>query len=146
MNIIKLGKIVSTVGLKGDMKCLLYSDNPTWLDKTAYITFNEKDIPVIVKRHPYSGRNILCLCRVDSANSIEEAKTLVGQSVWIARDELEPLPENEFYFEDMINKSILDAEGVVEKVRHVHDFGAGIVFECYSGRYLHIQEILEIIG
>lgn len=145
MNEIALGRIVSVVGLKGDVKCHLYSSEPTWLDSDVYILHETLGkLKLETKRYPYNGKHNLCVTHAEGVDTIEAAKGLVGCEMWVTRQDLGALDSDEFYFCDVIGKPVYDGDTIVDKVKHVHDFGAGIVFELTSGSYLHVKQVSEV--
>ncbi len=71
--------------------------------------------------------------RVTGISSKEQADALAGTTLFVARDVLPSLPDDEFYHTDLIGLEVLDTGGkVLGRVRLVESFGAG--------------DFLEIIG
>ena len=58
------------------------------------------------------------------------AERLTNRRLTIARDQLPPAEEDEFYLADLVGLEARDAEGTpIGRVAHVHDYGAGASLE-----------------
>jgi 16S rRNA processing protein RimM len=60
----------------------------------------------------------------------DEADKLRGVRLYVSRDALPNLPDDEYYYSDLMGLSVVDTGGeVLGKVRAVHDHGAGDFLE-----------------
>ena len=67
---------------------------------------------------------------LDGIETKEEADALKGVSLWVDRDILPNLPDDEFYHADLIGLTVVDTGGaVLGKVRAVQNYGAGDFLE-----------------
>lgn len=73
----------------------------------------------VVRRSGTAAKPILRLAAFASRTEIEAVR---GEPLWVAREELPPLEEDEFYADDLVGLRVVDGErevGVVERVREL---------------------------
>ena len=74
------------------------------------------------------------LARVEGVSDRDQAEALAGTRLYVAREALPALEEEEFYHADLIGLAAEDLEGrPLGKVKAVHDFGAGAMIELDPG-------------
>jgi 16S rRNA processing protein RimM len=72
--------------------------------------------------------------RLSGVTTREAAEALRGQRLYVARDRLPSLPDDEFYHADLIGLAVIDAGGApLGRVRAVQNFGAGDILEIAGG-------------
>jgi 16S rRNA processing protein RimM len=138
-NKIILGKILSPIGLQGNVKCYLHSDEPTWLDREAEIDGSTHTL--ICLKHPYSGNKKLALCKISQIDHINHLQPFIGKEFSINRSLLPELDEDNFYINDIIDYDIIYNNKNHGKVKYAHDFGSGVILENDSGEFIHTQHI-----
>ncbi|MCL6628521.1 MAG: ribosome maturation factor RimM [Armatimonadetes bacterium] len=109
---ILIGKIVSTIGLKGEVKVWPYTDWPEHFEdiETVCVGLGKDDCVVheIQKVRYHKSTVILKLSGIDS---IEAAEKLRGMQIFIPEAELMPLGENQYYIHDVIGMDVVTTEG-----------------------------------
>ena len=73
----------------------------------------------IVRRSGTAAKPILRLAAFSSRTEIEAVR---GEPLWVPRDALPPLEEDEFYADDLVGLRVVDGDrqiGVVERVREL---------------------------
>lgn len=113
MEKIKIGKIVSAVGLKGEVKVYNYSENPDRYETLEEIFILEKNKyqSFVIENVRYKEHMvILKLKGVDNRNQSEDMKNF---DVFMDEKDLEELPEGVYYIKDMIGMKVLDQDGVI---------------------------------
>ena len=104
MELIEIGKIVSSVGLKGQIKVYHYTDYKERFEELGEITVDgdvyKIDAVRYAKRQP-----VLSLHGIDSR---EKAAKLRGKSVCITQKQLRILPEDTYYVRDLKGCSVID--------------------------------------
>ena len=64
--------------------------------------------------------------KIDSINSRNDAELLRNQEVFIIRDELDKIDENEYYIEDLVKLEVFNCDDeYMGKVTAIFDHGAG---------------------
>lgn len=132
---ILIAKVNSVFGIKGEIKLLVYSDEPQKIEKynlfdasgqAVKIKITNKNKTVIGS----SSGNPILIAKVDGVNDRNGAELLRGQEFFVAREELDELGENEFYYADLIGMDVIDMESKkIGKVLNVADAGAGGIIE-----------------
>ena len=109
MKEIEIGKIVSAVGIKGEVKIYSYSDNPMKLAEHEKLyagnTFRILEIENV--RTPKGNTAVVKFREIRSRNDAEKLK---GDSVFIYEDELKKLGADEYYVRDLIGMKTVDIE------------------------------------
>ena len=107
MEKILIGKIVSAVGLKGEVKVYNYSDRPDIYEDTESIYVDDVLMRV---RSVRTQKNmvILGLEGIDDRNAAEKAR---GSELFVTEDDLPELPEGEYYIRDLIGMEAVLEDG-----------------------------------
>jgi 16S rRNA processing protein RimM len=76
------------------------------------------------------------IARIEGTQDRSQAENLKGLKLYVERDQLPSLPEEEFYHTDLIGLPVQTLEGEsIGHVRHVNSFGAGDFLEIVSADY-----------
>lgn len=122
-----LGKIVSPHGIKGLVKIFAYGDDTTLINGTLYTDKTSKKTLTISLKNPI-GKYILA--EIENCVSREQAESIKGTELWLNRDSLPEIKENEFYIEDLANLDILnEKQEKIGTVLAIQNFGAGDLIE-----------------
>ena len=140
MEKIKIGKIVNTVGLKGEVKVYNYSDSIE-IYETIESIYVEDRLTVIENVRAQKNMVILKLEGADDRNS---AEALRGKELYITEDDLPELPEGQYYVRDLIGMSVTEEDGnLLGHVTDVLQNTAQDIFEVESenGKKLLIPKV-----
>lgn len=114
----KVGKIVNTQGLKGEVRVYPFTDDINRFDDldTFYIDkdFNTK---WNVERVRYKGN--LVIMKIKDIDSIERAELLRDKFIYVSREDGRELDEEEYFIADMIGIEVFTVDG--EKVGELKD-------------------------
>lgn len=105
---LEIGKIVSTHGIKGEVRVNPWCDSPEFFKrfKTLYFDKNgEKSVKVLSCR-PHGNIVILLL---EGVSSIEQASALRNRVLYINRKDAN-LPEGQYFIQDLIGCTVVDAD------------------------------------
>lgn len=105
---IRLGKVVNTVGLKGEIRVYPYTDYKEKFEELAHVIIGGKTYPIEGVRYVKA----MAVLKLASVDSCEEATKLKGQDVCILREDAPPLPEDTFYVKDLIGLAVKDQAGL----------------------------------
>lgn len=129
-NLLEIGKIVRTHGIKGAVKVVSYLDADFKNFKKVYIgdkLFEGRFTKVLNLNHDaYS-------IQIDTIPNIDEAEKFKNQSIYIDRNEYVDF-EDKVYLSDLIGCPVLDENG--EKLGELVDFdeyGASVILQIRSG-------------
>jgi len=123
-----LGYISKAIGNKGELAFKLDVDSPSSYKKISSVLIqNHKQdkslIPFLIDS-PQLQNNGLLRCRLEGVGNLQEAKNLVGKSLYLSLSELPELNGNQFYYHEIINYMVIDKlHGELGKIREVYDLG-----------------------
>lgn len=132
---ILIAKVNSVFGIKGEVKLIVYSENPHKIEK--YQLFDEKENPLklqISNKNKTvigtSSGNPIVIVRIDGVNDRTAAEQLRGQEIFVNRQDFDDLNDDEFYYVDLIGLEVIDMDSKkIGKVTNILDHGAGGVVE-----------------
>ncbi len=110
---LELGQIVSTHGIRGELRVNPWCDSPEFAKQFKTVYFDkkgEKSAKVTLCR-PHGN---IILMKLDSVNSVDEAAALRNTVLYIKRaDAL--LPDGTWFIEELIGCDVLDADNPDKK-------------------------------
>lgn len=144
---LEVGKIVSTHGLKGDVKVDPWCDDGEFLCEFEELYLDSAGKEKIKVLSAKVHKNIV-LMRLDGIDSIEKAEWLRGKILFMDRDDVE-LPEGEHFIQDILGLGVFDVDmnRCYGKVTDVLKTGANDVYQVTSddGKDYLIPVIDEVI-
>lgn len=110
-NLLWVGTIVNTHGLKGEVRILSDSTEPKEIfakGKTIYF-YNDGKLRnlIIASSRPHKRFTLVIFDKLDDINDIEWVK---GKKIYIEREELD---KNEYYLSDLIGLEVIDQTNTV---------------------------------
>jgi len=133
-DLICIGAIAGSFGVSGEVRLKSFCSEPT--DIAAYGPLSTEDgsrtFHVTLTRPVSGGLG----ARINGITTKEQADALRGTSLFVPRDRLPSLPDDEFYHADLIGLSAYDTGGVlIGKVTAVYNHGAGDILEISTARH-----------
>lgn len=107
--ILELGKVVNTHGIRGEIKVQPWCDDPEIFDELEYIYIGDKRYDIL-KSRLHKNCEIIAL---DGVNNINEAELLRNKVVTIEREILGELPEGTYYIADLEGLEVKTVDGQV---------------------------------
>lgn len=155
-DLIAIGKIVKTIGIKGNLKIVPLTDFPDRFHRTKKIyLFNEKDSRFHTNEYLGGYDFAITECRVfdkyinvklDNFNSIESSVKLVNLIMMVNESERVKLNDGSYYLYDLINSDVYDGEKLIGNVISVLNYGSGDLFNVnYSGKEVLIPFNKEFV-
>lgn len=131
MELFDVGTIVNTHGIKGEVRVLSITDFPNERFAPGASLFLVKEgkapVPVTVKTHRKHKSFDLVL--FEEYDSINTAEPMVGSIVKVSAEAMEELPEDEFYYHEVIGlKAIDEQENLLGHVKEILSPGANDVW------------------
>ncbi|MBY6046084.1 ribosome maturation factor RimM [Vannielia litorea] len=126
-----VGAIGGAFGVQGEVRLKSFCAEPTDIAEYGPLSTEDgkRQFTVSLTR-PLKGA---LGARLTGIASKEEADALKGTRLYVARTRLPALPDDEFYYSDLIGLTVTDTGGeVLGKVLAVHDHGAGDLLEIRS--------------
>jgi len=131
-NLLEIGKIVKTTGLKGRLKVLSYCESPKTLEtlENAFIGGDSEHVSLFsvkvtgIKRGSFS-------IDLEGVESVGAAGELIGRYVFVPS---ENLPDGEYYWKDIIGLDVVTEEGLkLGCVTTILPTGSNDVYVCSNG-------------
>lgn len=144
MEKIKIGKIVNTVGLKGEVKVYNYSDSIEIYETIESIYLEDR---LTVIENVRAQKNMVIL-KLEGADDRNAAEALRGKELYITEDDLPELPEGQYYVRDLIGMSVTEEDGnLLGHVTDVLQNTAQDIFEVESenGKKLLIPKVDQFV-
>ena len=129
-NLLEIGKIVNTHGLRGDVKLVVWMDYPEDFEaiETAYVKVKKEYKKLTVQRIKYQKNNLIV--KFEEFNDINEAEPFKNAVLYADRDELGELPEGVHYIVDLIGLDVVDEDGnYIGKLEDVFNTGANDIYD-----------------
>lgn len=127
-SLIIVGAIAGAFGVRGEVRLKSFCSDPADIARYAPLSLENGRV---FGRVTLSGQTSGALIgRLEGITTPEEANALKGQSLYAGRARLPTLPDDEFYYADLIGLPVFDAGGaVLGTVLAVHNHGAGDLIE-----------------
>ena len=125
-----VGALAGAFGVKGEVRLKSYCADPdTIADYTPLYTEDGRSFATVVLTG--QAGNAL-VARVDGIVTKEEADALKGTALYAERDMLPSLPDDEYYYADLVGLEVFDAGGqLLGTVKSVQNHGASDLLEVY---------------
>lgn len=129
MDLLEVGKIINTHGLRGEVKVAAWTDTPDVFEdlSTVYIKNKNEYAPLTVGSVKYQKNNLIVKFR--ELSDINEAEPLKNSVLYAERSELGELDEGVYYIADLIGVTVKkDSSEVIGKIKDVMQTGANDIY------------------
>lgn len=116
MKLMKIGKIVNTFGIKGELKVLSDSEFVDERFKVGSKIYLKNEEELTISAFRYHNSNILI--KVNDKNDINEVEKYKNSDIFVDQNKLEPL-ENEFYLFQLEDLDVYQDDKYLGKVIEV---------------------------
>ena len=123
-----IGAIAGAFGVAGEVRLKSFCSTPE--DIASYGPLSTEDgsrsFKITLTRPVAGGLG----ARINGVATKDQADALRGTSLYVAREKLPSLPDDEFYHADLVGIEVRDpGGGLIGKVAGVHNHGAGDILE-----------------
>lgn len=123
--ILELGKVVNTHGIRGEIKIQPWCDDPEIFDTLDYIYIGGERYEI---RRSRFHKNCI-IAQVNGVNNINEAELMRNKIVTIEREALGELPEGTYYIADLEGIEVRTADGkILGNIKEVIRTGSNDVY------------------
>jgi len=148
MNFFVFGEIVKTRGLRGCVKALSYLESQAMIDGLDFVYLETKSglkSRYEIKKIDPSGKFLFL--EFEGIINVEAASDLVGSKLLLPRECLQKLPEDEYYWQDIIGLDVYSDDGCrLGKIEAIFPTGSNDVYVCKEGKKeVLIPAIAEVI-
>ena len=127
-NLIEIGCFVGVHGIKGEVKLKSFTEIPENIFSFNEIFTESSENPIKLKL--IRKLKQIFVCKIENVETRTDAENFKGLKLFISRESLPKLTNNEFYHSDLLNFAVynLNRESF-GKVISLEDFGAGLLVE-----------------
>lgn len=129
MDLLEVGKIINTHGLKGEVKVMTWTDTPDVFEDLSTVYINKKNeyTPLTVGAIKYQKNNLIV--KFKELSDINEAEALKNHVLYAERSELGELEEGVYYIADLIGITVKKENGeVLGTIKEVLQTGANDIY------------------
>ena len=142
---LETGKIVSTHGIKGEVRAQCWSDSPEFLSQFKRLYLDQGKTELKVRCRPHKNISII---KIEGIDRIEDTADLINKVIYIDRNDA-VLEEGTYFIQDIIGLEVRDIQSdcCYGKVTDVFSTGANDVYEMrdQNGRLFYIPVIDDIV-
>lgn len=143
LTVFRIGQIVNTQGLKGEVRVYPYTDDINRFDELEYFYIDKNlNNKYEVERVRYKGNMVIM--KIKDIDSIELAEKLKTKNMYIGREQGRELEEGEFFVSDLIGLDVFTVDG--EKVgvlKDVLQYAINDVYVVSSGEKEYLIPSIE---
>lgn len=105
---LEIGQIVSTHGIKGEVRLNPWCDSPEFVKKFKNLYFDDKgnNAVKVVSCRPHGNVAVL---RLDGVDTVEQAQKLRNTVLYMKRSDVK-LPDGKWFVSELIGCQVLDAD------------------------------------
>jgi 16S rRNA processing protein RimM len=127
--LILMGVFGAPQGVRGEVRVKSLTGEPSAIGAYGPLTNKDRSRSFAFETLRPLKDNVL-VARLAGVSSREAAEALKGVEIFARRDQLPPLNEDEFYYDDLVGLEAVDAEGTpLGRVVSLMNHGAGDVLE-----------------
>lgn len=131
MDKIRVGQIVNTQGLKGEVRVYPYVDYKERFAELDFVYMGESDQKVKIQHVKYKSN--LAILKLEGYDDINVVEKLKGTFIYIGRDQTRDLPDDTYLVIDLIGiKAYLEDGTYLGEVKEVMKTGANDVYVIQS--------------
>ncbi len=125
----QIGKIVNTQGLKGDVRVIPTTDDPTRFELLDEVEIFSRNISKILKIEKIWYHKQFVIIKFEGINNMTEAEKLKNMVIKIPSDKALPLNEDEYYIKDLYDMDVYtDCNEYLGKITDIITTGANDVY------------------
>jgi len=135
---ILVGKIVAPQGIRGEVRVQTYTASPMDFEtlRVSSDRFADGAFHFVRRLNPASN---MIVARVDGVNDRNAAETLRGAELFMVRDALPELGDDEYYQADLIGFDVMRGGEKIGRVACFQNFGAGDIIELDNGEMISFR-------
>lgn len=129
-DILEIGQIVNTRGLKGEVKINSFSSDSKRFEKISeiYIKENNELKSLIIQKVTYNKNQVIL--KLENIDTIDDAEKLRNKYVYVKKSQLEKLPKGVYYIADLIGLDVfeIDTNNYLGKVDDIYSTKSNDVY------------------
>lgn len=126
----RVGQIVNTHGLKGDVKIYSYTDYPERFEEIDYV-YDENRKKYMLERVKY--HKSMPIIKLQTVDSIDDAEKMRGVTLYIDEENLRELEEDEYMISDLVGlQAFTESGNPIGEVVNVLQYTANDIYVIHS--------------
>ena len=147
-DVLEIGQIVNTRGLRGEVKVNSFSEDPQRFEKvkSIYVKSDKDYKEYEIERVTYVKNQVVL--KLKGINKIEYAEALRNSYIYVKREDLEELPEGTYYIADLIGLDVYEENGnLLGKVDDIFSTKSNDVYVVRTelGELKYLPSIPEVL-
>lgn len=141
---LEAGKIVTTHGVRGEVKIMPYTDSPELLCEFDRLFIGKDKSELYIERARVAKNMVIA--KIEGVDTVEAAEKYRNKILFMHRDDLE-LDEDTYFIQDLIDMEVQDADSgfVYGKITDVLQNGANDVYVIKGDREYLVPAIPDVI-
>lgn len=126
----RVGRIVNTHGLKGDVKIYSYTDYPERFEEIDYV-YDDEGKKYMLERVKY--HKSMPIIKLQTVDSIDDAEKMRGVTLYIDEENLRELEEDEYMISDLVGlQAFTESGNPLGEVVNVLQYTANDIYVIHS--------------
>ncbi len=126
----RVGRIVNTHGLKGDVKIYSYTDYPERFEEIDYV-YDDDGKKYMLERVKY--HKSMPIIKLQTVDSIDDAEKMRGVTLYIDEENLRELEEDEYMISDLVGlQAFTESGNPLGEVVNVLQYTANDIYVIHS--------------
>ena len=141
---LEAGKIVTTHGIRGEVKIMPYTDTPELLCEFDRLFIGKDKAEIYIDRARVAKNMVIA--KIEGFDTVEAAEKYRNKVLFMHRDDLE-LDEDTYFIQDLIDMEVKDADSgfVYGKITDVLQNGANDVYVIKGDREYLVPAIPDVV-
>ena len=141
---LEAGKIVTTHGIRGEVKIMPYTDTPELLCEFDRLFMGKDKAEIYIDRARVAKNMVIA--KIEGIDTVEAAEKYRNKVLFMHRDDLE-LDEDTYFIQDLIDMEVKDADSgfVYGKITDVLQNGANDVYVIKGDREYLVPAIPDVV-
>lgn len=141
---LEAGKIVTTHGIRGEVKIMPYTDTPELLCEFDRLFIGKDKAEIYIDRARVAKNMVIA--KIEGIDTVEAAEKYRNKVLFMHRDDLE-LDEDTYFIQDLIDMEVKDADSVFVygKITDVLQNGANDVYVIKGDREYLVPAIPDVV-
>ena len=141
---LEAGKIVTTHGIRGEVKIMPYTDTPELLCEFDRLFMGKDKAEIYIDRARVAKNMVIA--KIEGIDTVEAAEKYRNKVLFMHRDDLE-LDEYTYFIQDLIDMEVKDADSgfVYGKITDVLQNGANDVYVIKGDREYLVPAIPDVV-
>lgn len=141
---LEAGKIVTTHGIRGEVKIMPYTDSPELLCEFDRLFIGKDKSELYIERSRVAKNMVIA--KIEGIDTVEAAEKYRNKVLFMHRDDLE-LDEDTYFIQDLIDMEVKDVDSgfVYGKITDVLQNGANDVYVIKGDREYLVPAIPDVV-